>query len=172
MLLAIVLAQCSCSYMPEPVSFGGAGYYAPGLAASIDAYRGIATGGPIFGNMPGQGVSIVGRRNDMAAQLYVSSEHFIDGGVMFQVNAGNCGNSAPVFAVGNDNVYFGGAATSACSGNPDFLTGALMHNNGYSGSVALYKPGGGYLTIAGSLGGLRAVLPNGEPPNPLDYPAG
>ena len=171
-LLATLLAQCSCSYVAEPVSFGGTGYYAPNLHASIDAYRGIATGGPIFPDDDGRSVELVSRRHDLAPGVIVRTQHWVDGGVVFQVNAHNCGNSVPVFQITAEGTYFGGSSTPSCSGNADPLAGALVHQNGYSGAVALYKPGGAYLTIAGTLGSIRASLPDGGRPNPADYPAG
>lgn len=171
-LVAILLAQCSCNYYPDGVAFGGTYTYAPGLRASIDAYKGVATGGPVFPDEDGRSVELVSRRTDTAPGVIVRTQHWVDGGVVFQVNAHNCGNSAPVFQVTAEGTYFGGSATPQCGGNSDMLAGALVHQNGYSGAVALYKPGGAYLTIAGTLGELRAVLPNGEQPNPLDYPAG
>jgi hypothetical protein len=114
-------------------------------------------------------MDIVGRRLDGVSGVIVRSEHFIDGGTVFQVNAANCGNSASVFAVGS------GAFTPSCSGNPDVMassityTGAMVHY-GYAGSFALYDTS--QLTIGGSLGQFRAVLPDGGEPNPADYPSG
>lgn len=166
----MLLSQCSCSYAPEPVSFGGVGYYAPGLNASIDAYHGVATGGPIFANLPGRSVEFVSRRNDRAPGIIFRSERWVDGGVVLQVNAQNCGNSSPVFAVTADGIAYGGAFNPDCSGNADPYAGALVHA-GYAGSVALYSARD-YLTVAGSLGAIRAVLPDGGQPNPADYPSG
>lgn len=168
-LLAIALAQ---TYTPGHVSFGGDLNYCPGLNASIDAYHGVATGGPIFPNASGLGLQLVGRRRDQVAQVNVGAEVWVDGGVVFGVNSA-CGYSAPpLFSVTTDGVQYGWTMNADCTGNGNVFAGGLVDNSGVSGHFSLRSAPGNLLTVGGHLSPLHAMLPNGEQPDPANYPAG
>lgn len=173
-VLVLLLAQVP-SPVTNHVSFSASLTYCPGLTASVDAYHGVATGGPIIPNAPGLGLELVGRRRDRVAQVSVQSEAWVDGGVLFSVNVPRpCNFSAqPPFAVTMEGIYFGQPVQRDCSSNPSVFAGGLI-DNGVPGHISLRASPGLHPTIAGDLGVWEncAMLPNGEHPNPLDYPAG
>jgi hypothetical protein len=171
-LIATLLAQ---GYVAEMTSFGGELTYCPGLNASIDAYHGIATGGPIFPNASGLGLELVGRRRDQVAQVSIQSEVFVDGGVQLSVNAPRpCNFSAPpMFAVTNDGVYYGWAFNPDCSNNSDVFAGSWVDASGVAGHISFRAADRNQLTIAGALAANHdAMLEGGDRPNPTLYPPG
>lgn len=137
-----------------------------GTKVSVVSSTGVAVNGPIVPETSGTGVRLLGRRSpgDMAANVQVESQHWRDGGVLFQVNTPHPCN-ASTLSVTPDGIYFGGTSNADCTGTGNDDTGALVEASGQSGHTALMASSKYYLTLKGSLGdNCDAVLADGGRP--------
>lgn len=152
-------------------SFSSGTVYVPSLlAASLDTYYGLATGGPVFPNASGLSLGLFGRRTDGVANVYVNSQTWVDGGVTFSVQFPGCGfGGGSMFDVTTDNVAFGGALDRTCSGNGDLELGALVDKNGNAGHKSMLAANQLALIFAGNLGASRAIEADGGKPVAADY---
>lgn len=161
--------------MMGETTFSGPESYGTGLTAALDSDGIAVSSNGIFSNGNGLGITIEGRRNDTNGSVRIRTNHFVDGGIIAQVDQPRpCQNSAGIMSWSPEGTHYGNVVDGpACNNSADTSIGGLWHDSSVAGAVSLRRGAQDSITIWGNLQGLNyALLEDGGHPNAANYSTG